>query len=208
MRRCRLRADDANRLPRLELRRQLTAFLIVREGTQVGICLRFENEDTHGSVFAAPRGGFWLVVGVVTRLFSWGGDQTMEDCFLAGGLTGTAHRFAFLASRLLGRLFVKAPSFHFTKHALTLHFLFQNAESLIDIVVAHKNLQIDVPLSRGAAHTRNENPIRTVRAMCAIRIWPHTARLTVPHQASIAGMVAMKTLKFVLGHGHDTRVDV
>src|SRR5262249_21993609 len=43
-------------------------------------------------------------------------------------------------------------------HALTLHFLFQNAESLIDIVVAHKNLQIDVPFSRGAAtHTRKRH---------------------------------------------------
>src|SRR5262245_35781878 len=158
MRRCHLRADDANRVPKSELRRQLIAFLIVREGTQVGICLRFENEDTHGSVFAA-RGGFGLAVGVMTRLFSWGGDQTIEDCFLAGGLSGTAHRFAFRASHLLGRLFVKAPSLHFAKHALTLHFLFQNAESLIDIVVAHKNLQIDVPFSRGAAYTYTQKTL-------------------------------------------------
>ena len=36
--------------------------------------------------------------------------QTIEDCFLAGGLSGTAHRFAFLASRLLRKSAV--ASFH------------------------------------------------------------------------------------------------
>src|SRR5262249_40741183 len=128
------RADNANRVPGLELRRQLIAVLIVREGTQVGVCVRFENKDTHGSVAQYLRScvaGFALAVSVLTRLFSGGHNQTIEDCFLARGLTEPAHRLVFLASCLLGWLFVKAPSFHFTKDPLTLHFLFQNAKGLL-----------------------------------------------------------------------------
>jgi len=154
-----LRADNANRVPRSELRGQLIAVLIVREGTQVGVFFRFKNKDSHGSVFSAPRRGFGLAVGVVTRLFLRGRNRAIVDCFLASSLPETAHSFAFLASCLFGRLFVKPPSLHFTKEALTLHFLFQDAESLLNIIISHKNLQLNVPLPRSTRDSLDANDI-------------------------------------------------
>jgi hypothetical protein len=113
---------------------------------------------------AAALGGFRLAVGVVTRLLGRGFDRAVEDCLLAGELTGPAHRLAFLASCLLGGLFIKAPSFHFTKDALPLHLLFQDAESLVDIVVADENLQLKfLYLEGSAAAAQRSAGLRHVR---------------------------------------------
>src|SRR5262245_36558005 len=139
MRGHRLRADDANRVPGPELRRQLIAVLIVRKGAQVRAFLRFENKYPHGSVFADPLGGPGLTVGVVTRLLARSRDRAIENCLLSSSFTEPAYALVLLASSLLGGFFVKTPSFHFTKDALTLHFLFQNTKGLFNIVVAHKN---------------------------------------------------------------------
>src|SRR5262249_10739986 len=95
MGRCRLRTDDANRVPRPELRRQLIAFLIVREGTQVGACLRFENKDPHGSVVSGALGGLGFAVGVVPWLLARSRHRAIENCLLASGLTEPAHASLF-----------------------------------------------------------------------------------------------------------------
>lgn len=62
--------------------------------------------------------------------------------FLARKLARAAHRIAFFAHGLLGGLFVEAAPLHLTENALALHFFLQNAESLLDIVVANENLQL------------------------------------------------------------------
>jgi hypothetical protein len=177
MGRRRLRSDDTNRVPRPELRWQLVAVLIVREGTQVGVCVRFENKDPHGSVFADALGGLGLAVGVVPWLFARSRDRAIENCPLASGLTKPTHRLAFLASWLLGRLFVKAPSFHVTKDSLTLHFLFQNTEGLLNIVVSNKNLQLTfLCLREGKSFCRS---IRRCFLIFFLNAGRHTRRLII-----------------------------
>ena len=55
-------------------------------------------------------------------------------------------RLGLFAVFALGRFFIRAPLLHFPKYAFTLHFFSKDGglidtEGLIDIVVAHKNLQ-------------------------------------------------------------------
>ncbi len=66
---------------------------------------------------------------------------------VAFALQPLAHQFpiapfclCLLAGAALGRFFVGPAKFHFTKDALTLHFLFQCAKGLIDIIVAYDYL--------------------------------------------------------------------
>src|SRR5262249_37472250 len=70
------------------------------------------------------------------------GNEPVALRLLARELARAADRLGLFPVFALRRLFIGAPLLHFTKHAFTLHFLFQNTESLIDIVVAHKNLQL------------------------------------------------------------------
>src|SRR5512132_1067437 len=105
---------------------------------QVGVCVRFENKDSHGSVFADALGGLGLAVGVVIWLFARSRDRTIENCPLASGLRNR-RTASFFSRAACSGLFVKTPPFHFAKDALTLHFLFQNTKGLLNIVVAHKN---------------------------------------------------------------------
>src|SRR5262249_46042764 len=108
----------------------------------VRVFVRFENKDSHGSVRADTLGWLGLTVGVETQLLARSRDRPVKNCLFASSFADPPYRIAFLASSLLGGLFVKAPSFHFTEDTLTLHFLFQNAKCLINIVVAHKDLQL------------------------------------------------------------------
>jgi len=115
--------------------------LVVRKGPQVRAFVRFENKDSHGSVLAHSFGRLCLTVSVETRFLARSRDGAIKNCLFASSFTEPPHRVAFLASCLLGGLFVEAPPFHFTEDALTLHFLFQNPKSLLNIVVSHKDLQ-------------------------------------------------------------------
>jgi len=85
-----LRANNANRVPGSELRRQFIAILIVREGTQVGVCIRFENEDSHGSVSFLCLGGSKINTrqgGLKMALSNWAFAMTFATavvgCLLA-----------------------------------------------------------------------------------------------------------------------------
>jgi len=51
-----------------------------------------------------------------------------------------AHRLGLLAGAPLGGLFVTAPELHFAKQPLALHLLFEDSESLVDIVFANEDL--------------------------------------------------------------------
>jgi hypothetical protein len=70
--------------------------------------------------------------------------------------------FRFLAGLALRRFFIRPAAFHLTKNALALHLLFEDPESLIDIVVASEYLQNVFQSAVGAA--------------CAVQLNHHSAR--------------------------------
>src|SRR5262249_9160318 len=110
-------------MPRLELRRQLIAVLIVRKGTQVRTFFRPKDKDTHGSVFTDAVDWLGLAVGV-NWLLARVGNEPLTLRLLARELAHAANRLGLFPVFALRRLFIGAPSFHFTEDALTLHFLF------------------------------------------------------------------------------------
>ena len=69
-------------------------------------------------------------------------DQAFALRQLPGRLAGASDRLRFLAGFACGRLFISLPTLHLAKNALALHPLFQNSQSLIDIVVANEYLQM------------------------------------------------------------------
>jgi len=77
----------------------------------------------------------------VEQLLARGGKEPFTLRLLASKLTRAADRFGLFPRFALGRLFVRAPLLHFAKYAFALHFLLQDAECLIDIVVANEDLQ-------------------------------------------------------------------
>src|SRR5215468_1058304 len=128
-------------MPRFELRRQLVAVLIVRKGTQVRTFFRPKDKNTHGSVFTDAVDWLGLAVGV-NWLLACVRNKPLTLRLLAHELARATDRVGLFPVFALRRLFIGAPSFHFTKDALTLHFLLQNTKGLLNIVVAHKNLQL------------------------------------------------------------------
>ena len=66
--------------------------------------------------------------------------QTFALRALAGQLAGAAHSLGLLARTLLRGLFVVDVPLHLAERALALHLLLQRLQSLVDVVVAHKNL--------------------------------------------------------------------
>ena len=59
---------------------------------------------------------------------------------LAQQLAVAADSLGFFAGAALGRLFVVPPELHFPEYPFALHFLLEGSESLIDVVVANKDL--------------------------------------------------------------------
>lgn len=89
--------------------------------------MRIENEETEA--FARRSRNHHLIVTV---------------CLLALELARAANGFGRFAHPAFGGFFVMLAHLHFTENAFALHFLFQRAQCLIDIVVAyyyfnHKN---------------------------------------------------------------------
>jgi hypothetical protein len=68
------------------------------------------------------------------------GKQAFTLSALASQLTGPADRLGLLARFFLGRLLVMVTALHFAESAFPLHFLFQCLERLLDIVIAHDDL--------------------------------------------------------------------
>ena len=75
---------------------------------------------------------------------------------LARQLSGATDRLRLFPGFALRRLFIGAPLLDLPKYAFALHFLFQNTESLIDIVVADKNLQLMFLRVQKALRQRDE----------------------------------------------------
>jgi hypothetical protein len=68
-------------------------------------------------------------------------DEPIPYRLLAGKLTRATRRLGSLPRCSLRWLLVKPAPFHFPKHTFALHFLLQDAKSLIDIVVSDEHLQ-------------------------------------------------------------------
>ena len=65
---------------------------------------------------------------------------------LALQLAHTAHGFGIFTSTLLRRFFKMIATLHFAEGAFALHLLFQCFQRLIDVVIAHKDLNQGSPL--------------------------------------------------------------
>src|SRR5262249_38002530 len=68
-------------------------------------------------------------------------DQAFALRQLPGGFARAPDGFRLLAGFALGRFFVRLATLHLTKNALALHLLFEDSESLFDVVVANEYLQ-------------------------------------------------------------------
>src|ERR1043165_3829 len=77
----------------------------------------------------------------VEQLFLRIRNESLADRLLARQLPAAADRFGLFPVLPLGWLFVGLALLHLAKHAFALHFLFQDAERLADVVVANQNLQ-------------------------------------------------------------------
>jgi hypothetical protein len=71
---------------------------------------------------------------------------------LARELAGAPHRLRLFTGAPLRRLFKKPTSLHLAKDTFTLHFLFQDAESLVHVVVANEHLQCCIPSELSSGH--------------------------------------------------------
>jgi hypothetical protein len=66
----------------------------------------------------------------------------------AGEFPASSDCLIVLPRRPFRRLFVEPPKLHLTKHALSLHFLFENTKRLVNVVVPNQNLQVIIPSLR------------------------------------------------------------
>src|SRR4030095_7455806 len=94
------------------------------------------------------------------RFLGRSGNQPFAYRLLAGELAGTADRLALFPRRPLRRLLVEPAPLHFAEYAFALHLLLQDAERLIDIVVANEHLQILSP-SVGRSRCRPRSLLRS-----------------------------------------------
>jgi hypothetical protein len=71
-----------------------------------------------------------------------GGGEAFALGALAGELAGPADGFGAFADAPLRGLLVVAAKLHFAKQALALQLLLEHLESLVDVVVAYKDLHV------------------------------------------------------------------
>jgi hypothetical protein len=91
---------------------------------------------------AAGRGGQRLrMPDKDSFLFGRRGDEAVADGLFPSELTGAAHGLGFTPRRFLRGLLVGTTTLHFPEDTLALHLLFENAKRLVDVVVAHNDLQ-------------------------------------------------------------------
>src|SRR5262249_4623880 len=69
------------------------------------------------------------------------GDQAFALRQFPSSFARASDGFRLLAGFALGRFFVRLATLHLTKNALALHLLFEDSESLFDVVVANEYLQ-------------------------------------------------------------------
>ncbi|SOR28357.1 protein of unknown function [Methylorubrum extorquens] len=97
-----------------------------------------------GLLREARHAGTARSAGTGLRLRS--GDQALADRGLAGLLAGAADSLGLLTRLAHGGLLVGLALLHLAEDALALHLLLEDAERLIDVVIANEYLQRNQPL--------------------------------------------------------------
>jgi len=87
-------------------------------------------------------------------------DQSFPNRLLPSKLAGSTHSLRFFTCLFFRWLFVGTSSLHFSKDALALHLLFQNAKRLVDIVIADKYFQSRLLRLFDVSPCRNAPPFR------------------------------------------------
>src|SRR5215203_3366956 len=95
---------------------------------------------THAAAVAGPARPLSERLLRLQLLFGIG-DKSFALRLLARELPCPADRLGLFPVLPLGGLFVRIALLHLAKHAFALHFLFQNAERLVDVVIADEDLQ-------------------------------------------------------------------
>jgi hypothetical protein len=68
-------------------------------------------------------------------------NEPFPDRLFAGEFPGAAYGLRLFPGCPLRRFLIETPLFHLSKDAFALHFLFQDTERLVDIVVSNQYLQ-------------------------------------------------------------------
>jgi hypothetical protein len=68
-------------------------------------------------------------------------NEPFPDRLLAGEFSGTAYGLRLFPGCPLRWFLIETPLFHLSKDALALHFLFQDTERLVNVVVSNQYLQ-------------------------------------------------------------------
>jgi hypothetical protein len=122
-------------------------------------------------------------------------NQPFALRLLAGGLACAADRFALLPRRLFRWLLVKSSTLHLTEDAIPLHLLFEDPQSLIDVVVADEYLQETFPscvitaASAGAMMHPRSSRFRTDRK----NVWRQPASSALAARAQVQGLRGLDT---------------
>src|SRR5689334_21201726 len=66
----------------------------------------------------------------------WCGNQSFPYCLLPRAFAGAPYCFRLFTVGPFRWLFIGPSELHFAKHAFALHLLFQDAERLVDVVLA------------------------------------------------------------------------
>src|SRR3974377_1070018 len=98
-----------------------------------------------------PRPGLLFVQ---RRLLARVGNEPLTLSLLTRELARAADRLGLFPVFALRRFFIRASQLHVTKYALALHFLFQDTEGLINVVIADKNLQWTSSFLKASASAR------------------------------------------------------
>ncbi len=107
----------------------------------------------------------WLALAR-RRCFRFGrGNQTLADSRLAGKLASAANSFPFFTHSPFRRLFIGGPKLHLAEDSLALHFLLQELQCLVNVIVADGNEQnisnlavANRRLDRGGRHASPRSP--------------------------------------------------
>jgi len=86
------------------------------------------------------------------------GNEPLTLCLLTRELARAPDRLGLFPLFALRRFFIRAPLLHVTKYAFALHFLLQDTEGLINVVIADKNLQWTSSFLKASASARAESP--------------------------------------------------
>ena len=101
-----------------------------------------------------------------TRPREKGSKKTFALGLFTGQLTGATDRFRFFAGAFFRRLFVMLTKLHLAENAFPLHLLLQRLERLLNVVIAHDDLNdgtLSLVLSKPLGQNKAGRRVSTLR---------------------------------------------